>query len=234
MLRAWASGPSWQGENWHALGYNVYAHFPEFPPDGDPSNDRIGDPGSVGVGDLMVDYQQSSRDFWRLINQYHPEILVTTSRGGEIPWELEALEGGHGRHIQSDPANDWRSDGKGHLLPSKDTIPLRSWRAISTFRAGIALQSQLPLERLLTDLRGLERLHVAIDRTGTSGNYLSGFIALHGLYYNRIEPNNLSAGHIHVGRHVNAVDATAMMHATLDIILREYPAKKTCPSETDN
>lgn len=233
MLRAWAPGPSWQGENWHNLGYDVYAHFPEFPPDGDPSNNRIGDLGSVGTGELTVDYQQTSADFWRLISQYQPHVLITTSRGGDIDWELEALEGGHGPHIQPDPSRDWRSDGHGEAFyPEESSITRRSWQAINTFRAGIALSSQLPLERLKRELSTLNRLNVEIDRTGTSGNYLSGFIALHGLYYNRIEPNNLAAGHIHVGRKVPVIDATAMMHATLDIVLREHPAERACDRDT--
>ena len=84
MLRAWTPGDAWQGNNWHDLGYSVYAHFPEFPPDGDPTNDGIGDPGSVGRGELTVDYQQTSADFWRLIDHYQPQVLITTSRGGDI------------------------------------------------------------------------------------------------------------------------------------------------------
>lgn len=44
------------------LGYDVYAFFPEFLPDGDPRNDEIGDDGAVGSPDFdpQVDYQARS------------------------------------------------------------------------------------------------------------------------------------------------------------------------------
>jgi len=62
MLRPWSTNPEqnpdgWTGENWRGTGYDVYAFFPEFPPDGDPSNDGIGELGAVGSAesDLRVD-----------------------------------------------------------------------------------------------------------------------------------------------------------------------------------
>ncbi len=53
MLRPWSTNPAqneggWVGANWGGHGYDVYAFFPEFPPDGDPTNDAIGEEGSVG------------------------------------------------------------------------------------------------------------------------------------------------------------------------------------------
>lgn len=114
MLRPWSTNPAqnpggWQGENWRGHGFDVYAFFPEFPPDGDPSNDEIGDPGSVGSPDfdLQVDYQATSADFWRIVDTHAPRLLITTSRGGQIGWEIEALEGGHGDDNPDGPAADW-------------------------------------------------------------------------------------------------------------------------------
>ena len=228
MLRTWAPGGQWQGKNWRNLGYNVYAHFPEFPPDGDPTNDEIGAPGSVGTGDLQVDYQTTSADFWRFVDHYQPRILITTSRGGAIEWELEAIEGGHGELESSDPASGWIEDRSGaEFLPTQVSVDPRSWHAISKYRAGKTLSSKLPLQKLLDELSALGVLNVEINHE-TSGNYLSGFMGLHGLYYNTIQTENLVAGHIHVGRHVNVQDATTMMEKTLEIILTQHPA---CPSE---
>jgi hypothetical protein len=62
---------------------------------------------------------------------------------------------------------------------------------------------------------------VEIDETGTSGNYLSGFLGLHGLYYNLEHPDNVAAGHIHVGRDVSTEDATAMIETTLAVVLED-------------
>lgn len=246
MLRPWstdpilnsassdpAAGSSWQGENWQQRGVNVYAFFPEFPPDGDPSNDQIGSPGSVGStdSDLQVDFQDTSADFWRIVDHYQPQILITTSRGGDIGWEVEAVEGGHGDSTAADPSQDWRSDGYGsRTLPSEDSIDPRSWQAISTYRTGKRLHSSLPLDAIVESTSSLELTDVAIDATGTSGNYLSGFLGLHGIYYQQTHQHAVVAGHIHVGRQVTTDVARQLMATTLASVLDAHPADALpCP-----
>ncbi len=226
MLREWSADADrnprgWQGGNWRGLGFDVYAYFPEFPPDGDPTNDQIGDVGSVGseVSDLRVDYQDTSEDFWRIVDTHRPVVLITTSRGGDIAWELEALEGGHGGPTGL-PAEDWISDRNGAGLPARSSIDPRSWALISRYRAGRQLASTLPLRALVREIAFLDRGTVQIDRA-TSGNYLSGFLGLHGLGYQARTPGVLMAGHIHVGRHVTVADARAMMTRTLEVVLEE-------------
>ena len=138
MLRPFSTSPrqnpeGWRGRNWRNLGYNVHAYFPEFPPDGDPTNDQIGEPGSVGAkgSDFQVDYQDTSRDFWRIMAVHKPAILITNSRGGEIGWELEAVEGGHGTGDQSAEL-DWIADRYGQVhLPEQSSVDRRSWAARS-------------------------------------------------------------------------------------------------------
>ena len=231
MLRAWSTNPAqnpggWQGQNWRRSGYDVYAYFPEFPPDGDPTNDAIGEPGSVGSGDLQVDYQATSRDFWRIMDQHQPRLLITTSRGGDIGWELEAVEGGHGERGEQQPAaNDWIADrfGADHY-PDADTVDPRSTDAIERYRYE-KLPSQLPLQALLKTLTPLATeldISIAIDEA-TSGNYLSGFMGLHGLYYQHHHPTTKTAGHIHVGRNVDPDTARQMIEATLAEVLAHYP-----------
>ena len=46
MLRPWSTNATqnpdgWIGKNWGDHGYDVHAFFPEFPPDGDPNNEKI-------------------------------------------------------------------------------------------------------------------------------------------------------------------------------------------------
>ena len=65
--------------------------------------------------------------------------------------------------------------------------------------------------------------NVEVDEE-TSGNYLSGFMGLHGLYYNATHRNNVAAGHIHVGIGVPVADAESMMEATLEAVLSQYPS----------
>jgi hypothetical protein len=238
MLRAWSDDPAqnpdgWQGEDWRGLGYDVYAFFPEFPPDGDPTNDDIGEDGAVGSPDfdLRVDYQATSADFWRIVDELDPILLVTTSRGGQIGWEVEAIEGGHGEPGERDPARDWRSDGHGDVLfPTEATVDPRSWAAISEFRAGNILASALPMDAIVAATAALDITSVQIDETGTSGNFLSGFLGLHGIAYHEQHAHNLAAGHIHVGFGMPADTARMLMEATVEALLQAHPAAEAaCP-----
>ena len=219
MLRPFSTNAAqnpggWQGADWSGLGWNVYAYFPEFPPDGNPVGDPIGSAGSVGSPefDLQVDYQATSADFWRIVETHAPTILITTSRGGDIGWELEAVEGGH---------QTWISDRYGdEHLPTEATVDPRSWQALKS-HTDQRLLSQLPINKLYRMLKDDSPVSVAIDWE-TSGNYLSGFMGLHGLYYNATHGHNLAAGHIHVGRAVAVADAQVMLERTLKQILTHH------------
>lgn len=236
MLRPFSTDPvqnpgGWVGENWRGLGFDVYAFFPEFPPDGDPTNDPIGSPGSVGAdgSDLQVDYQDTSSDFWSIVDTVQPHVLITHSRGGGIGWELEAIEGGHGNG-SADPAFDWISDGYGpDTRPTEDTVDPRSWAAMNTYRDTNA-DSLLPLEAIETAAAGLGLTSVEVDVSGTSGNYLSGFLGLHGIVYAETTPHAVAGGHIHVGTAVSVEDARALTDASLEAVLQTYPARSLgCP-----
>lgn len=231
MLRQWSTDPAqnpdgWTGEDWRGHGYDVYSFFPEFPPDGDPTNDNIGDEGAVGSpdSDLRVDYQDTSEDFWRIVDTHQPIILITTSRGGNIGWEIEALEGGHGDQNQGDPSLDWASDGWApELFPTQATIDDRSWQAVSMVRQDVTLPSQLPIDAIVDAATALGVTNVQIDQ-GTSGNFLSGFLALHGLTYNAMAEHNVAAGHIHVGIDLPVADAEQLIEVTLEAVLSAHPA----------
>ncbi|MEX1363514.1 MAG: hypothetical protein AB1Z98_10330 [Nannocystaceae bacterium] len=238
MLRPWSTNPEqnpgeWVGKDWRGLGYDVYAFFPEFPPDGDPSNDPIGSDGSVGSADfdLRVDYQATSADFWRIVDDEQPVIVITTSRGGGIGWEVEAIEGGHGGN--GSPDSDWSSDRHGDQThPTQDSIDPRSWDAISKWRGDDVLPTKLPVDAIVEAADALGLVSVEVDSTGTSGSYLSGFLGLHGLAYAELHPEVLAAGHIHVGRHVPNDEANQLMEATLEAVLKAHPsATASCPSE---
>ncbi|MBL4687793.1 MAG: hypothetical protein JKY37_24600 [Nannocystaceae bacterium] len=237
MLRQWSTNPAqnpdgWMGENWGGHGYDVHAFFPEFPPDGNPSNDPIGSPGAVGSeeSDLQVDYQDTSTDFWALVDMHQPTILITTSRGGGIGWEIEAIEGGHGVGNPGDASQDWISDGYGAVtLPTEATIEPRSWDAISEYRQGNTLPTQLPVDAIFSATDALGLTNVVVDNA-TSGSFLSGFLALHGLAYNQSASHNVAAGHIHVGNGLPTADAEQLIETTLSTVIAEFPADdQPCP-----
>ena len=218
----------WQGENWRNTGYNVYAYFPEFPPDGDPTNDAIGEPGSVGAmdADFQVDYQDTSADFWRIMDRHQPRILITTSRGGDIGWELEAVEGGHGQ------ASEWTSDRWGQVThPLAGSIDPRSTTMVER-HATHRLRSALPLALIKQQTAAMKLTDVAID-DNTSGSYLSGFMGLHGLFYHQTHLHNVAAGHVHVGRHVSVYDARRLLETTLATVLQVHPLVTNCGQPGD-
>ena len=231
MLRQFSTDSSqnpggWQGENWNGYGFNVYSYFPEFPPDGGPFADPSGSPERIGSvdSDFRVDYQDTSEDFWRIMDEQRPVILIITSWGSGPGWEIEAREGGHGSVVNS-PEQDRSSDGNGpSIRPEVGTIDPRSWTAISTYRAGTFLDSTLPMVEIEAAVDALGITDVAIVND-TSSNNLSGFMALHGVYYNQISPHNVAAGHIHVnGATVSVADAETLIETTLDTVLSQYDA----------
>jgi len=235
MIRRFSDDPEknpegWIGADWRGYGYDVYAFFPEFPPDGDPTNDELGDPGAVGSpeSDLQVDYQDTSADFWAIVDEYQPALLITTSRGGEIGWEIEAVEGGHSGG-GTDPALDWYPDFYGDVIqPSERSVEARSWTGISTYRQGTQLPSQLPMDAIFAASDALALTNVEIEQT-TSGNFLSGFLGLHGLLYNLEAEQNLAAGHIHVGFGLPVDAAIELIETTLEVVIEAHPL--TCAPE---
>ncbi len=234
MLRAFSTNPDqnpqgWVGENWRGLGYDVHAFFPEFPPDGNPANDPIGSPGSVGEGDLQVDYQDTSADFWAIVDELQPHVIITYSRGGGIGWEIEAVEGGHGIGGGDEPAFDWVSDGFGdETHPFEGTVDLRSWAAMNDYRTELA-QSLLPMEAIEDAANALGVTSVEIEQ-GTSGSYLSGFLGLHGIAYAASNLHAVAGGHIHVGAALPVEDAVALTEASLEAVLLVHPVETLdCP-----
>jgi hypothetical protein len=89
--------PVWQGDNWEGRGYDVVSFFPQFEP-ADCNNC------GQGYGELEVDYQDFSQDFWPIVDEIHPIGIITFSRGfNDMSWELEnRLVNLHGcAHLQN-------------------------------------------------------------------------------------------------------------------------------------
>ena len=85
------------------------------------------------------------------------------------------------------------------------------------------------MEAISTATSALGLTTVEIEH-GTSGNYLSGFLGLHGLYYNHTHEDNVAAGHIHVGIGLPVDDATTLIETTLETLIATHPAASLdCP-----
>lgn len=216
MLRRFSARPEqnpqgWIGGNWEGRGFDVHAHFPEFPEGYGPGTAQ-----PWGVGELEVDYRKTWHDFTALLKRYQPVAVLTFSRGKPgsswYPepacrrWRLPGEEG-------PPEISEYRADGREPGFPVE--LP------ICAHPPGFACRSTLPMDAIVTSVAsataGRVRAFVPpLDETfDYGGNYLSGFIGLLGTDYQSRTPGCLAAGHIHVGRDTPLADAVLATEATL-------------------
>jgi len=176
----------WEGENWEGLGYDVVSFFPEF----DPANcNNCGQ----GYGDLEVDYQDFSEDFWHIIEEVQPIAIITFSRGfNDMSWELE------NRVVNR---TNWYDDYTPPLLPTPnppdDSVENYHVRYTSLPTADI--------------INAINKAHIGLDPyldNTNAGMFLSEFAGYHGVWYKETYEDNIeipcfSGGHIHVGAQVD-------------------------------
>jgi hypothetical protein len=155
---------------------------------------------SGDVGGLLADRRH-----------YQPVILLTTSRGGEIGWELEALEGGHGMGNPGGPAMDWASDKYGaEQFPTEATIEAALVGRDLDLPAGQHApepaadrrdrrrdQTRLGLTRRGRRAGDQRQLPVRVPRPARASTTTCK------------RPHNVAAGHIHVGFGLPVNDASA-------------------------
>lgn len=217
MVRQFSTNPAqnpggWKGENWKGSGYNIMSYFPEFP-DGQPGQ---------GVGDFEVNYADTSADFWRITAEVNPIAIITFSRGRlGSNWEIEQ---------RNKNRNDWTPDFTGATPgtnPPDPTAPLN-----------FARSSTLPMTQIrdAVNAAGLG-VNAYIDTSiDGAGNYLSGYMAYHGVWYQSMhrlqtDPNwCIAAGHIHVGIGTSVEAATAATEITLDELTKYLDTRIPAPS----
>lgn len=209
MIRHFSQNPEfnpngWEGENWRNLGFDVVSFFPEFNP---PDCSNCGQ----GYGDLEVDYQDTSQDFWRIIDEVKPTGIITFSRGfNNNSWELE-----------SNVYNwvNWYADYTSPLYPTPSP-PDDSFS--DNGNRGTALPVTLIEEAL--DNSDID-VNCYIDQNGDSGRFLSEFMGYHGMWYHQssLDSENpcLLGGHIHVGGQLSVRMATEAVELTIETVL-EY------------
>ncbi|HEY6565075.1 MAG TPA: hypothetical protein VIY86_11295 [Pirellulaceae bacterium] len=204
MVRHFSDSPTqnpkgWQGLDWEGRGYNIYSYFPEFV---DFPNQPI------GVGDFEVDYQDTSADWWRIVEQVKPVAIITFSRTTQFPigWEVELRQ----RNLMT-WANDYLAPLQPTPAPPDSSVP-----------AGTIRFSTLPAQEIVDAVRAeVPGVNPRIDTTSFGGGFLSEFIAYHGVWYHDIHAmeddpfRNVAAGHIHVGGNVTVAQGRAATEVTL-------------------
>ncbi|MFT4542302.1 MAG: hypothetical protein ACI835_004770 [Planctomycetota bacterium] len=209
MLRCFSDDPvqnpqGWIGSDWEGRGYDVYAYFPEFT----PLNCSICGQGS---GDLEVDYQDTSADFWAIANSVRPIALITFSRGFDnLSWELEMNQ-----YNRNTWVNDYTAPLQPTPAPPDASVPGAHLRP-----------SKRPVQEIVdaVDAAGL-RLDPQICFSGNGGGFLSEFAAYHGVWYQGVHDDPadpdwcVTAGHVHVGGQITWPIATLAAEVTLRTVI---------------
>ncbi len=195
----------WVGDNWEDRGYDIHSFFPTFDP---PDCENCG----MGSGDLEVDYQDTSEDWWNIVDSINPIAIITFSRGGiDYRWEIEWMTT---NWIESEWIEDFEEPTYPTPSPPDSTWPQNAPR-----------YSSLPMDsiELAMNLSGLN-LYPVIDYTFGTGNYLSEYLGYHGVWYkaqmdslDQLDRSCYLAGHIHVGGLADWEEA----HEAVKITLRE-------------
>ena len=173
----------WEGENWQNLGYDIISFFPEF------SNPDCSSCGQ-GYGNFEVDYQDTSDDFWDIIDDINPTSIITFSKGYiDNSWELE---------YNYYNRTNWYAD---YLSPFYPTPNPPDEAEVSYFLRN----SNLPMENIMDAINESDLgLNSYIDWNGDPGRFVSEFMGYHGVWYRDLyqyDNNNpcYLGGHVHVG-----------------------------------
>jgi pyrrolidone-carboxylate peptidase len=209
MVRPFSDDPvlnpdGWIGGNWENRGFDVYSFFPTF---SDPDCTSCGQ----GTGDLEVDYQDTSTDFWPIMNALQPVAIVTCSRtNANFSWELEM------NAYNSDSwVNDYTPPYQPTPSPPDASVPADYLRT-----------STLPMQEIVDAVNdsglGLDSF---ICFSQSAGNFLSGYIAYHGMWYQSLHADEndhaqcVMAGHVHVGDMVSWDTAHEATKISLRIVI---------------
>jgi len=173
----------WIGENWEESGYDIVSFFPSFYP---PDCTECGQ----GYGDLEVDYQDTSEDWWNIVESHNPVAIITFSRGYiDYSWEMEWKYFNWLEWI-----DDFTPPYQPTPAPPDQDSPINYIRF-----------SSLPMTEIVEAVNSADLgLYPYIDYGGGAGGYLSEYKGFHGVWYKDLMENEdetpcYLAGHVHVG-----------------------------------
>ncbi len=224
MLRRFSPDPAknpqgWVGSDWEGRGYDVYAYFPEFSP---PNCTSCG----VGTGDLKVDYQDTTLDYWQIVAALEPIAVITFSRGQiNHSWEVEMNQ-----YNRSVWVNDYVAPFQPNPAPPDASVP-----------AGHLRLSALPMQDIVDAVAAANLgLSAFICYSGDGGGFLSEFIAYLGVWYQAIhaDPTDpawcVAAGHVHVGALIDWATAQQAAEITLRTVLDYVDEVTACAGSLAN
>ena len=206
----------WIGGNWENRGFDIVSYFPIFT---DPDCQSCGQ----GYGDLEVDYQDTSEDWWNIVDSINPIAIITFSRGYiDHSWELE---------WQYFNYFYWTADFTEPFYPTPtppdSTVPTNTRR-----------YSSLPMDSIVSKIEssGLG-LTPYIDYTQGAGMYLSEFMGYHGVWHKaKMDSVNIPcvvAGHVHVGGLIDWDTVRQAAEITLREVIKVVDEYQRLPGDID-
>lgn len=173
----------WIGENWEESGYDIVSFFPTFNP---PDCTECGQ----GYGELEVDYQDTSEDWWNIVDSHIPVAIITFSRGYiNYSWEMEWKYYNWFGWI-----DDFTPPYQPTPAPPDQESPINFMRF-----------SSLPMTEIVDAVNSADiGLYSYIDYADGAGGYLSEYKGFHGVWYKDLmefeeQTPCYLAGHVHVG-----------------------------------
>ena len=207
----------WEGSNWENRGFDIVSYFPYFD---DPDCESCGQ----GHGDFEVDYQDTSEDWWNIVDSINPIAIITFSRGYiDYSWELE---------WQYLNYFYWTADFTEPYYPTP--APPDSTLPINTRR-----YSSLPMDSIISKIEssGLG-LTPYIDYTQGAGMYLSEFMGYHGVWHKaKMDSANIPcivAGHVHVGGLIDWNTAREAVNITLREVIKRINQYQNLPGDIND
>jgi len=204
----------WLGENWEESGYDVVSYFPTFSP---PDCSNCGQ----GNGDFEVDYQDTSEDWWNIVDSINPVAVITFSRGYiDYSWELE---------WQYFNSINWVSDYTAPYQPTPtppdSLIPFNNAR-----------YSTLPMDSIVAAIDSANLgLNPYIDYNNGAGNFLSEFMGYQGVWYKAMMDSAslpcYTAGHVHVGGLIDWETAHEAAKVTLREVIKVVDSFQELPGD---
>ena len=220
MLRQFSTNPEqnpsgWVGEDWEGRGYNIYAFFPEFP-------EGLG----KGEGDFEVDYQDTSNDFWPLVEQLQPLALLSFGlAANDLKWRLE---GGNITYQN----NQWDND---YLSPRVPTYEL----PIYYETPGTERYTTLPTQQIVAALTASGVNVLPVVSFLDFSRFLCDYMGYHVNWYHDLHADyadpawTAAAGFIHVGQQVTLENAILASEITVRTLISHLDTLMPVPGDLD-
>lgn len=191
----------WKGQDWEGLGYDVYSYFPC--------------PGTYN-GTFVVDYQNTSNDFWSITGQLHPVAIISFGAGNG-PWEIEY----NARNL-----NSWVDDSSPPYQPTP--CPPDSSKPTNYVR-----HSSLPVQAIADAVNAQTQINAWVDWNGNPGVYLCEFMAYNGMWFQDMHNSSsdqyqcLASGFVHVKNTLALKDCIEAANITIRETIKYIDSLRT-------